>query len=81
MYASFYKYIEEEMMDGPNQYNAEGHGLQVGCGYCVSVDRSVLPRAGCLCVFASVHLCACMLCASACAHVTSIQERPAGRIW
>uniref|UniRef100_A0A7S3QRP1 ubiquitinyl hydrolase 1 n=1 Tax=Dunaliella tertiolecta TaxID=3047 RepID=A0A7S3QRP1_DUNTE len=28
VYDSFYKYIEEEMMDGANQYNAEGHGLQ-----------------------------------------------------
>lgn len=29
VYESFAKYTEEEMMDGPNQYNAEGHGLQV----------------------------------------------------
>jgi ubiquitin carboxyl-terminal hydrolase 7 len=30
VYDSFIKYTEEEMMDGANQYNAEGHGLQVG---------------------------------------------------
>lgn len=34
IYESFLKYCEEEVMDGPNQYKAEGHGLQVGrtCG-------------------------------------------------
>ena len=26
--ASFQQYVEEEMMDGENQYMAEGHGLQ-----------------------------------------------------
>jgi hypothetical protein len=30
VYDSFIKYTEEEMMDGANQYDAEGHGLQVG---------------------------------------------------
>lgn len=29
VYDSFNKYVEEEMMDGANQYSAEGHGLQV----------------------------------------------------
>jgi len=27
---SFVKYTEVEMLDGQNQYKAEGHGLQVG---------------------------------------------------
>ena len=30
VYASFAKYTEVEMLDGQNQYKAEGHGLQVG---------------------------------------------------
>ena len=29
VYASFAKYTEVEMLDGQNQYKAEGHGLQV----------------------------------------------------
>eukprot|EP00010_Vexillifera_abyssalis_P002515 CAMPEP_0201551132 /NCGR_PEP_ID=MMETSP0173_2-20130828/7361_1 /ASSEMBLY_ACC=CAM_ASM_000268 /TAXON_ID=218659 /ORGANISM="Vexillifera sp., Strain DIVA3 564/2" /LENGTH=1177 /DNA_ID=CAMNT_0047961315 /DNA_START=842 /DNA_END=4378 /DNA_ORIENTATION=- len=28
IYESFEKYVEEELMDGENQYRAEGHGLQ-----------------------------------------------------
>lgn len=31
VYASFERYCDVELMDGPNQYKAEGHGLQV-CG-------------------------------------------------
>ena len=34
LYASFQKYVEVEMLDGANQYMAEGHGLQdakMGC--------------------------------------------------
>ncbi len=30
IYASFDKYTEEEMLEGQNQYKAEGHGMQVG---------------------------------------------------
>lgn len=29
VYASFERYCDVELMDGPNQYKAEGHGLQV----------------------------------------------------
>lgn len=28
VYASFDRYCEDEMMEGANQYHAEGHGLQ-----------------------------------------------------
>ena len=30
VYDSFNEYCEPEVMDGQNQYQAEGHGLQVG---------------------------------------------------
>ena len=31
VYASFDKYVEVERLEGDNKYQAEGHGLQVGC--------------------------------------------------
>lgn len=33
VYASFDKYVEVERLEGDNRYQAESHGLQVGCHY------------------------------------------------
>ena len=40
VYDSFVKYTEVEMLDGQNQYKAEGHGLQVQRSSAMSVDNS-----------------------------------------
>ena len=37
VYESFDRLTAEERLEGDNQYNAEGHGMQV-CGSCVRVD-------------------------------------------
>ena len=34
IYDSFDKYCEVETLEGDNQYNAEGHGMQVGRSHC-----------------------------------------------
>lgn len=36
VYDSFVKYTEVEMLDGQNQYKAEGHGLQV-CQFTIAL--------------------------------------------
>lgn len=50
VYDSFIKYTEEEDMVGDNQYNAEGHGMQVCCypsrlcvGYHLDAQEHALP--------------------------------------
>ena len=44
VYASFERYCDVELMDGPNQYKAEGHGLQVWVCVCGDVQRSFHGR-------------------------------------
>ena len=56
VYESFAKYTEVEMLDGQNQYKAEGHGLQVGQPSCSALWSHVGTGAG------ERGLYACLLC-------------------
>ena len=48
VYESFAKYTEVEMLDGQNQYKAEGHGLQVGQPSFLLCGCMLVSSQGCL---------------------------------